>query len=86
MVAVGLLRAPFTGDAQRALLGIMHDPGAAAGTNVAGVGARITVELVGRSGIDGEAPLHGTFEMRALSALIARTFGRSDLSPKATGL
>jgi microcystin degradation protein MlrC len=54
---VHLLRALVAGGARGAVLGLIVDPDSAGRAAVAGVGAEIAVDLGGRSGMPGEAPL-----------------------------
>jgi microcystin degradation protein MlrC len=67
----GMLRALLAnraGHAARgAALGLMTDTDAAQAAHRAGVGATITLALGGRSGIAGDAPLHGSFRVERLS-------------------
>ena len=63
----GMLRALVEADAQNAAIGLMVDPDAAAAAHAAGAGARIMLDLGGRSGIPGDAPFRGTFTVEALS-------------------
>jgi len=62
----GLLRALVAAKAKDAILGVMHDPDAAALAHKAGVGATFDTKLGGRSGIDGDTPFAGTFRVDAL--------------------
>jgi microcystin degradation protein MlrC len=64
----GLLRALVEETAQGALLGVLHDPDAALAAHQAGLGARMSLALGGRSGIAGDAPFESRFEVCALSA------------------
>ncbi|WP_025772588.1 M81 family metallopeptidase [Thioalkalivibrio sp. HK1] len=74
----GLLRALVDGGAQRAstgkepgfiraLLGTMHDRKIAVDAHAAGTGVIFSGELGGKSGIAGDGPFIGRFEVRALS-------------------
>lgn len=63
----GMLRELIAQDAQDAALGLMYDPAAARAAHAAGVGARIRVALGGLSGVPGDAPLEGDFEVTHLS-------------------
>ena len=63
----GMLRALLACGAQRASLGLMVDAQAARAAHAAGVGATLTLGLGGRSGIAGDAPLHASFRVEALS-------------------
>lgn len=62
----GLLRALVSCGAGRAVLGVMHDPDAAATAHRLGVGARFDAALGGRSGVRGDAPFAATLEVVAL--------------------
>lgn len=64
---MGMARALLTAGARNAALGMVWDPEAARRAHEAGVGARITLALGGRSGIPGDAPLEATFTVRQLS-------------------
>ncbi len=63
----GMLRALLACGAQRAALGLMVDPAAAQAAHAAGVGRSITLALGSKSGIPGDAPLHASFRVEALS-------------------
>ncbi len=67
----GMLRALLAHGAGRlargAALGLMADPAAAQAAHLAGPGREIEIALGGRSGIVGDAPLHGRFRIEALS-------------------
>ncbi len=63
----GMLRALVAANAHRAALGNMVDPKAAAVAHAAGLGAEIELALGGFSGIPGDAPFSGTFQVDALS-------------------
>ena len=63
----GMLRALLACGARRAALGLMVDPAAALAAHAAGVGRSITLGLGGKSGVPGDAPLHATFRVEALS-------------------
>lgn len=63
----GMLRALVAQDAQRAALGNMVDPRAAAAAHEAGKGAVIEIALGGFSGIAGDAPFEGRFTVETLS-------------------
>ncbi len=63
----GLLRALIAQNAQGALLGVMHDPKAAAAAHAGGTGSVIALALGGRSGCPGDAPLTARYEVVALS-------------------
>jgi microcystin degradation protein MlrC len=61
-----LLKALVAGRAARVLAGVYCDPQAAARAHDAGVGARIDLELGGRSGPPGETPFAARFDVVAL--------------------
>lgn len=63
----GMLRALVARGAQRAALGNMVDPRAAAAAHEAGQGAEIEIALGGFSGIAGDTPFEGRFTVEALS-------------------
>jgi microcystin degradation protein MlrC len=63
----GMLRALVRQNAQRAALGNMVDPRAAAAAHRAGVGAEIAIELGGYSNIPGDSPFQADFTVDALS-------------------
>lgn len=63
----GLARALIDAGATGAIIGLMHDPEIARAAHYAGVGSTLTGALGGRSGLPGEAPLEGRFQVRAVS-------------------
>lgn len=63
----GLLRALLRHGAQDAALGLICDPAAAAAAHEAGVGAWIDIGLGGCPQVEGDAPLHGSFQVEALA-------------------
>ncbi|AVO36926.1 M81 family metallopeptidase [Pukyongiella litopenaei] len=63
----GMLRALVRQNAQRAALGNMVDPAAAAAAHDAGEGVEIDIALGGFSGISGDAPFQGRFMVEKLS-------------------
>jgi len=63
---VGVLSALIEHGAQDALIALICDPDAAAQAHAAGEGAEIEIDLGGRSGIPGEAPLGGKFVVERL--------------------
>lgn len=64
---MGMLRALLDNGAQRAAIGLVCDPEVAARAHAAGVGAQLRLALGGQSGVQGDEPLHGVFEVVALS-------------------
>ncbi|EUC19753.1 UNVERIFIED_ORG: microcystin degradation protein MlrC [Burkholderia sp. CF145] len=64
---MGMVRALLRHRAQDAAVGVIWDAQAAAAAHRAGVGARIELALAGRSGVPGDAPLQGVFEVEHLS-------------------
>ncbi|MBY8824479.1 M81 family metallopeptidase [Sphingomonas colocasiae] len=71
----GVLRALIDVDAQGAVLGIFCDADAARAAHAAGEGAWITLDLGGRSGPAGVAPIHGRFLVKRLGSGRFRTTG-----------
>lgn len=63
---MALLKALHAQRVPRVLAGVICDPQAAAHAHEAGRGARIDLALGGRSPVQGESPMVGTFEVRAL--------------------
>ncbi|MBL8383818.1 MAG: M81 family metallopeptidase [Burkholderiales bacterium] len=61
----GIIAALLRHGARDAIVGFLCDPGAAAGAHAAGVGASVTLDLGGRHGPPGVAPLHGQFRVLA---------------------
>ncbi|MBP0593328.1 M81 family metallopeptidase [Paraburkholderia sp. LEh10] len=64
---MGMVRALLRNHAQHAAVGVIWDAGAAAAAHRAGVGARIELALAGGSGVPGDEPLVGVFEVEHLS-------------------
>jgi microcystin degradation protein MlrC len=64
---MGMVRALLRHRVQDAAVGVIWDAQAAAAAHRAGVGARIELALAGRSGVPGDAPLQGVFEVEHLS-------------------
>ncbi|CAB3777489.1 hypothetical protein LMG28614_00399 [Paraburkholderia ultramafica] len=64
---MGMVRALLRNGATDAAVGVIWDADAAAAAHRAGVGARISVPLGGRSGVQGDAPLEAVFEVEHLS-------------------
>jgi len=63
----GLLRALVEEGAKEAILGVLHDPKAAAEAHAKGAGAKIEIALGGRSGAEGDVPFVSPVEVLALS-------------------
>jgi microcystin degradation protein MlrC len=63
----GMLRALIANDTQRASIGLMVDPAAAAEIHRHRVGDTIRLALGGRSGVTGDAPYEGEFLIEAIS-------------------
>jgi microcystin degradation protein MlrC len=63
----GMLRALVRNKATKAAIGAIYDPASAKAAHAAGVGATVTLELGGKSGISGDAPYHETFIVEKLS-------------------
>ncbi|MFT4066931.1 M81 family metallopeptidase [Paraburkholderia sp.] len=64
---MGLVRALLRNGATGAAVGVIWDADAAAAAHRAGVGARISLSLGGRSGVPGDAPLRAGFEVEHVS-------------------
>jgi microcystin degradation protein MlrC len=64
---MGMVRALLHAGARDAAVGVIWDADAAARAHRAGVGARIELALAGRSGVPGDEPLEGVFEVEHLS-------------------
>jgi microcystin degradation protein MlrC len=64
---MGMVRALLRNGAMNAAVGLIWDAAAAAAAHSAGVGARIELALAGRSGVPGDEPLVGIFEVEHLS-------------------
>lgn len=64
----GLLRALVSEGAKGAILGVMHDPGAAQLAHKNGLESTMQLELGGKSGQSSDAPFSGRFRVEALSA------------------
>ncbi|RKT22799.1 microcystin degradation protein MlrC [Paraburkholderia sp. RAU2J] len=64
---MGMVRALLRNGATDAAVGVIWDAEAAAAAHRAGVGARISVALGGRSGVPGDAPLEAVFEVEHVS-------------------
>ncbi|SHM66851.1 M81 family metallopeptidase [Roseibium suaedae] len=63
----GILRALVSADAQRAAIGLIVDPEAAAKAHAAGEGAEVTLTLGGKSGVAGDEPFTAVFTVEKLS-------------------
>ncbi|MEO3999435.1 M81 family metallopeptidase [Mesorhizobium sp. CAU 1732] len=63
----GMLRALLDGAAENAAIGIIVDPDVARAAHDAGEGAEIEVDLGGKSGIPGDAPLRAHYRVERLS-------------------
>lgn len=72
---MGMLRALLRNDAQGAAIGLIWDPAVAATAHKAGVGATIDVALGGVSGVPGDEPLQGRFDVLKLSDGVCRFGG-----------
>ena len=85
----GMLRALINARAERAAVGLIVDPKAAARAHEAGEGAKVALSLGGKSGIVGDAPLEADFRVEKISDGRFRTAGpyygagRMDLGPSA---
>lgn len=64
---MGMVHALLRNEAQRAAIGLIVDPAAAAAAHAAGVGASISVSLGAKSGIAGDAPLNAEFVVEQIS-------------------
>jgi microcystin degradation protein MlrC len=64
---MGMVHALVRNDAQRAAIGVIVDPAAAAAAHAAGVGATIRVSLGAKSRIPGDLPLEADFVVEQLS-------------------
>lgn len=64
---MGMVRALLSHRVEDAAVGVIWDAEAAAAAHRAGVGARIELALAGRSGVPGDEPLNGVFEVEHLS-------------------
>jgi microcystin degradation protein MlrC len=62
----GMLAALVRNGAEGAAFGVMADPEAAAAAHEAGAGATVEIALGGRSGVPGDAPFQGRFEVERL--------------------
>jgi len=63
----GMLRALVRNKAERAAIGMIYDPQAAAAAHAAGKGATLRLALGGKSGISGDTPYEETFVVEQLS-------------------
>lgn len=64
--SVGMLAALVQAGAEGAVVANLCDPGAARAAHQAGLGAQITLDLGGHSGVPGQHPYHGRFKVEAL--------------------
>ncbi len=64
---MGLTRSILDAGAEKALIGVISDPDFAATAHHAGIGATISADLGGKSGVVGDAPLAAKFQVIALS-------------------
>ncbi|MBY6059462.1 M81 family metallopeptidase [Leisingera daeponensis] len=71
----GLLAALADAGAQNVLMGLFHDPEAAAAARKAGQGGLFRTALGGRSGVAGDKPFEANFEVLALGDGICRYSG-----------
>ena len=63
----GMLRALVRNKATGAATGVIYDPQSASAAHAAGVGATVTLDLGGKSGISGDAPYKESFVVEKLS-------------------
>lgn len=63
----GMLRALLTAGVTKAAIGLIVDAESASAAHAAGIGTTVTLELGGKSGIPGDAPLRESFVVEALS-------------------
>jgi microcystin degradation protein MlrC len=63
----GMLRALVRNKASAAATGVIYDPASAKAAHEAGVGATVTLDLGGKSGIHGDAPYKESFVVEKLS-------------------
>ncbi|KPD10415.1 M81 family metallopeptidase [Phaeobacter sp. 11ANDIMAR09] len=63
----GVLEALLKGGGTNVLMGLFHDPALAAKAHIKGVNSHFQSELGGKSGLPGQSPLKGEFEVLALS-------------------
>ncbi|MEI4488807.1 M81 family metallopeptidase [Frigidibacter sp. MR17.14] len=71
----GLLRALVAAGAPDAILGLLHDPAAAAAAHAAGPGAVLRLALGGRAGLPGDMPFETEVTVEAVSDGRLRTSG-----------
>lgn len=72
---MGMLRALLRNGAQGAAIGLIWDPAVAAAAHRAGAGATLEVALGGVSGVPGDEPLQGRFEVLQVSDGVCRFGG-----------
>jgi microcystin degradation protein MlrC len=63
----GMLKALLRHGAHNAAIGLLYDPAAVQSAIAAGLGSFIEISLGGQSGVPGDSPLHGRFEVMHLS-------------------
>lgn len=71
----GLIVALLQGECSGVLMGLFHDPALAAEAHSNGVNSRFQSELGGKSGLPGQSPLKGEFEVLSLSDGLCRYSG-----------
>ena len=64
---MGLLKALLKHDARNAAVGLIYDPAAVQSAIAAGLGSVIDISLGGQSGVPGDSPLRGRFQVTHLS-------------------
>ncbi len=63
----GLLKALMNARAKQVIIGVIHDPAAAAEAHRLGIGREFQASLGGKSGVKGDTPLDARFRVEALS-------------------
>jgi microcystin degradation protein MlrC len=63
----GMLKALLRHGARNAAVGLLYDPAAVQSAIAAGLGSFIEIPLGGQSGVPGDSPLHGRYEVTHLS-------------------
>lgn len=79
----GILAAMVSSGARQALVAVLYDPRAADAAHQAGVGARLELDLGGRSGPAGVEPYHASFVVEALGDGCFTYTGAMNLNSKA---